>query len=122
MESEVSVTTDWVWDRMKAGEPLFFIELRHPGDVDLTLNKVRGALRMTTDEAKRRFAALPMDRTIVVCSAAPTDEPAVELVRLLVRERFRACALEGGLKAYLAAGLPVEETGQGREMAKLRGY
>lgn len=122
MERDLAVGTEWVWERVKGEEPIFFIELRHAGDVDLTLKKVRGALRVTNDDAARHFAEIPRDRTVVVCSAAPNDEPAYELAGQLVKEGFRARVLSGGFMAYLAAGLPVEEVAQGRNMTRLRGY
>ena len=121
MESDLAVTTDWVWERLKDGEPLFFIELRHAGDVDLTVNGVRGALRLTNDDAQRRRAEIPGDRLVVICSAAPNDEPAFALARQLSGEGFRARALSGGVKAYLQAGLPVAEVGAGRDMTRTRG-
>ena len=121
MASDLAVTTDWVRERMKSGETLFFIEMRHAGDVDLTLKKVRGALRVTSDDARRHIAEIPAGHTVVVCSSAPGDEPAFDLARELVGRGFRAYAISGGLKAYLSAGLPVEEVGQGRDMTRLRG-
>lgn len=122
MESDLSVGTEWVWERIRSEEPLFFIELRHPGDVDFTLNKVRGALRVSSDDAKRHLAEIPRERVVVVCSAAPNDEPAFEFARRLVDDGFRARVLTGGVMAYLAAGLPVEEVARGRDMTRLRGY
>ena len=121
MENDLAVTTDWVRERLKGGEQLFFIELRHPGDLDLTVNKVRGALRATSDDVQKYLPEIPEDREVVVCSSAPTDEPAYQLARLLLQRGFRAHALSGGLKAYLNAGLPVEEAGQGRDMTRVRG-
>lgn len=121
MERDLAVSTDWVRERMKSGEPLFFIELRHAGDVDLTLKKVRGALRVNNDDARRHIAEIPPGHNVVVCSSAPDDEPAFELAGELVDRGFCAYALSGGLKAYLVAGLPVEEVGQGRAMTRVRG-
>lgn len=121
MERDLAVSTEWVRERIKADEPLFLIELRHAGDADFTLRKVRGALRLTDDEARRHLPEIPEGRTVVVCCAAPGDEPALELARTLTERGLRAYALSGGLKAYLSAGLPVEEVGQGREMTRVRG-
>ena len=75
MENDLAVTTDWVRERLKGGEQLFFIELRHPGDLDLTVNKVRGALRATSDDVQKYLPEIPEDREVVVCSSAPTDAP-----------------------------------------------
>jgi len=121
MEHDLAVSTDSIRERIKAGEPLFWIELRRAGDVDLTLLKVRGALRLTDDEARRHPPEVPEGRTVVVCCAAPGDEPALELARSLTERGLHAYVLSGGVKAYLSAGLPVEEVGQGREMTRSRG-
>jgi rhodanese-related sulfurtransferase len=121
MERDLAVSTEWLRERIKAGERPFLIELRRAGDVDLTLLKVRGALQLTDDEARRHPPELADGRTIVVCSAAPGDELALELARALTERGFEAFFLSGGKKAYLSAGLPVDEIGQGREMTRSRG-
>lgn len=121
MRSDLAVSTDWVWERIKEGEPLFFIELRHPGDTDLSVHTVRGALRVNFDEAKRRLSEMPRDRMIVVCAAAPNDEPALELARMLKESGVEAMALRGGLHEYLKAGLPAEEPPAARDMTRNRG-
>jgi rhodanese-related sulfurtransferase len=121
MEKDQGVTTDWVWQRIKNGEQLFFIELRHAGDVDLTLQKIRGALRVTQDNADKFFSEIPRGRMVVICSSAPTDEPAYLLARQLIQQGILACTLSGGVKAYLRAGLPVEEVVQSRNMTRIRG-
>lgn len=121
MERDLAVSTEWLRGRIKAGEPLFLIELRRAGDVDLTLLKVRGALQLTDDEARRHPPEVPEGRVVVVCSAAPGDEPALELAQALTERGLEAFVLSGGKKAYLSAGLPVDEIGQGREMTRSRG-
>lgn len=121
MLSDLAVSTDWVWERIKEGEPLFFIELRHPGDLDLSVHRVRGALRLNFDDAKRHLAEIPRDRVVVVCAAAPDDEPALELARLLKESGIQARALRGGLHEYLKAGLPAEEPRAARDMTRTRG-
>lgn len=122
MTNALAVNTDWVKQQMKIGEPIFFVEVRHSGDLDLAVMKVRGALRLTSDEAQKQLAEIPKERTIVVYSTAPDDEPAAALVRLLLNQGARkAHLLTGGFKAYLSAGLPVEDIGEGRSMPRLRG-
>ena len=122
MASDIAVSTGWVKEQMKRGEPIFFVEVRHAGDLDLAVMKVRGALRLTHDEAQNRLAEIPKQRTVVVYSTAPGDEPALALARLLQSEGHQdAHLLNGGFKAYLNAGLPVEDVGEGRSMQRLRG-
>lgn len=121
MQSDLAVTAEWVRERIRAKESLFFIEIKHAGDADLALNKVQGALKVTTDDAKRHLAEIPRGATVVVCSATPSDDPAWDLARYLVSEGVDAFVLTGGIRAYLVAGLPAEESGQVRDMTRLRG-
>lgn len=121
MREDLEVSSDWVWERINAGEPLFFIEVRHPGDIDLSVQRVRGALRLTGDDARKHLSEIPRDRPVVVCSAMPGAEPALELARLLLGQGFQARALSGGLHGYLKAGLPAEEPAAARDMTRLRG-
>lgn len=121
MRSDLAVSTDWVWERIKEGEPLFFIELRHPGDVDYAVRRVRGALRVDFDDAKRHLPELPRDRLVVVCSGLPNDEPALELASFLTENGVTARVLAGGVAEYLEAGLPADEVKAARDMTRSRG-
>ncbi|WP_224981565.1 rhodanese-like domain-containing protein [Geomonas agri] len=121
MRSELAVTTDWLWERIKEGEPLFFIELRHPGDADFAVHRVRGALRVDWDEARRQLPELPRDRLVVVVSGLPNDEPALELAALFKENGVQARVLAGGVAAYLGAGLPAQEVRAARDMTRIRG-
>lgn len=121
MESELDVTVDWVRERLKEGTELFFIELRHPGDADLAVKRVRGALRVNSDDALRHLSEIPKERLVVVCSAAPNDQPAYQLARQMKDRGFQAHALSGGFKAYLEAGLPVDEVRPAADMTRTRG-
>ncbi|QXE91203.1 rhodanese-like domain-containing protein [Geomonas subterranea] len=122
MRSDLAVSTEWVWERIKEGEPLFFIELRHPGDAGhFAVLRVRGGLRVDFDDARRHLPELPRDRLVVVCSAAPTDEPAFDLAAFLKENGVRARALVGGVAGYFEAGLPAEEVRAARDMTRLRG-
>lgn len=118
MQKELVVSVDWLWERIKEGEPLFFIELHHPGDVDLSVHKVRGALVTNFDDALRHLPELPRDRLVVVCAAVPGDEPALELASRLKEAGVEARALTGGVLEYLKAGLPAEERRAAREMTR----
>lgn len=123
MTNNLTVSADWVQEQMKRGEPIFFIEVRHAGDLDLAVMKVRGALRLDSDQAQNpRFDEIPKERNVVIYSTAPGDEPAAGLAQLLLNQGVRDVhVLSGGFKAYLSAGLPVEDIGAGRSMTRLRG-
>lgn len=122
MTGDLAIGIDWVREKMKRGEPVFWVEVRHAGDGELAVVKVRGALRLTDHEAKDRLDEIPKERTVVVYSTAPNDEPALALTQLLASRGYgRAHLLAGGFKAYLSAGLPVEEIGAGAQMRRSRG-
>ncbi|QWV92171.1 sulfurtransferase [Geomonas oryzisoli] len=121
MGRDLAVSTQWVWERIKGGEPLFFVELRHPGDADLAVYRIRGALRVNFDDARRHLREMPRDRLVVVCSAVPGDEPALELAAFLTDNGVPARALEGGVSRYLEAGLPADEVKAARDMTRTRG-
>jgi rhodanese-related sulfurtransferase len=121
--TDFAVSTDWLHEQMKRGEAIFLVEVRHAGDLDLAVMKARGALRLTDDDAAKRLDEIPKVRMVVVYSTAPTDDPAEKLARLLYNNGNNdAHLLYGGWKAYLSAGLPVEDIGEGRNMQRLRGY
>ncbi|HJV36605.1 rhodanese-like domain-containing protein [Geomonas sp.] len=122
MMSELTVGPEWVREQMKRGEAVFFVEVRHAGDWDLAVQKARGALRLTSDDGQRQLDRIPREGTVVVYSTAPNDRPAEALVMLLSGAGYSgARLLAGGFKAYLSAGLPVEEIGEGSKMQRLRG-
>ena len=121
MYSDLAVSVDWVWERIKEGEPLFFIELHSPGPVCLSVRRVRGALRCEPDEALRHLGEFPRDRIAVVCDAFPGDEPALQLALRLKEAGIEARYLKGGVDEYLKAGLPSEESRGARDMTRNRG-
>jgi rhodanese-related sulfurtransferase len=123
MTNNQTVGADWLQEQMKRGEPIFFIEVRHAGDLDLAVMKVRGALRLDSDQAQKPdLNEIPKERNVVIYSTAPGDEPAAGLAQLLLNQGVKEVhVLSGGFKAYLRAGLPVEEIGSGRSMTRGRG-
>jgi rhodanese-related sulfurtransferase len=71
---------------------------------------IPGALRMTLEEVDAQLAALPRDGEIVLYCTCPNEASAARVARLLMDRGFtRVRPLEGGLDAWIAAGLPVDE-------------
>lgn len=72
--------------------------------------RIPGARAMSVDELDERLAGLPIDRDIVLYCNCPNEASAAHIARLLMDRGFRRVRpLEGGLDAWAAAGLPVEE-------------
>ena len=114
------ITAYEVKSRLKSGEKLFFVNVRHHQDWDLAVMKVRGALRVPDDKLEQHLAEIPRDRTIIVYSTCPGDEPSVKVARLLQQQGWSDVHfLAGGFKKYCEEGLPVEEIGAGSAVKKI---
>lgn len=104
------VTIDRVKGLMNEGNAPFFLNLRHHHDADLAVMKVRGAFSVPDDELERHLGEIPRERTVIVYSSCPGDEPSIGAARLLQQHGWNDVhPLAGGFNAYLEAGLPVEE-------------
>jgi membrane protein DedA with SNARE-associated domain/rhodanese-related sulfurtransferase len=89
---------------------------RPPAIVDVRTTRsfaaqhIPGALRMTLKEVDEQLAALPRDGEIVLYCTCPNEASAARVARHLMDRGFtRVRPLEGGLDAWIAAGLPVDE-------------
>ena len=71
-----------------------------------------GALHLPLGALESRLDTLPTERrVVVVCRSGNRSAKATEL---LVRAGYDAVNLEGGMRAWAAAGLPVEVSPAGR--------
>ncbi len=120
MASGFEITADDLKSRMKKGDPLFLVNVRHHQDWDLAVMKAKGALRVPDDELEAHLEEIPRDRTVVVYSTCPGDEPSIEVAQKLQKLGWQNVhPLHGGFKAYLSAGLPVEEIGVGNSTRRV---
>ena len=102
------VSVDTVKKLLKSGDPLFFVNLRHHLDWDTAVMKARGAFRVSDDRVEQHLSEIPRDRTIIIYSICPGDEPSIRAARLLQQHGWNDVhPLDGGFYAYLRAGLPV---------------
>ena len=67
--------------------------------------RLPGAIRYAGDSAALR---LPRDREIVVYDSDPNELASSPVVAELIRQGYRAKALQGGISDWLAANLPTE--------------
>ena len=106
----IEVTANEIKSRMKSGDPLFFLNIRHHQDWDTGLLKARGALRVNDNEVEEHLEQIPRDSTIIVYSTCPGDEPCIRTVEVLQQHGWNDVHfLVGGFKAYCIEGLPVEK-------------
>jgi rhodanese-related sulfurtransferase len=104
------ITAETVKTLLKRGEPLFFVDLRYDHEWDVAVMKAEGALRIPDDEVEKQADLIPRDRPIVIYSTSPGDEPSFRAARFLLERGWSDVhPLVDGFKAYLEAGLPVEE-------------
>jgi 3-mercaptopyruvate sulfurtransferase SseA len=114
MTEELIISAEALKEYMHQGQTLFFLELRHPDDFyheehEWSLHKVRGGLLLQSDTVERNLAEIPPDQTIIIISDGPGDGISIEASRQLQKHGWKNIhVLEGGFKAYLEEGLPVE--------------
>ena len=68
-----------------------------------------GARHVPLGELEGKIGALPLDRRVVV--ACRSGNRSAQATALLVRSGFEAVNLNGGMRAWAAAGFPVERAG-----------
>jgi rhodanese-related sulfurtransferase/DNA-binding CsgD family transcriptional regulator len=73
---------------------------------------IEGAISVPLAELRRRLADLPRDQEIVAYCRGPYCVLAVEAVKILRAEGFRALRLEDGVHDWQARGLPVASCAQ----------
>ncbi|MHB8122145.1 MAG: rhodanese-like domain-containing protein [Desulfuromonadaceae bacterium] len=116
----LGLTASEVKSRIKRGDQLFFVDVRHHHDWDWAVLKARGALRVNDDEVEKHLEEIPRERTIIVYSTCPADERSSHTAELLQQGGWNdAHFLVGGFDAYCEEGLPVEELGRGSTTRKI---
>jgi rhodanese-related sulfurtransferase len=79
------------------------VDVRYPNEWEA--GRIQGALHVVADELAERLGSLDRDRPVVtVCRSGQRSAAAA---RMLVEEGFDAQNLDGGLDAWVAAGLPL---------------
>ncbi len=69
---------------------------------------IPGALWMTLPELLRSAHVLPDDELIVLCGSDPDGRDSQRACRMLRQRGREAVSLEGGLNAWIRAGLPTD--------------
>ena len=114
MTEELMISAEALKEYLHQGQTLFLLELRHPEDLyheehEWSLFKVRGGLLLQSDTVERHLTEIPPDQAIVIISDGPGDVISIEASRQLQKHGWKNIrVLEGGFKAYLEEGLPVE--------------
>ena len=109
MLKEYAVTAEAVKEHLHHGDPLLYVELRHPHKPDWSLFKAHNSLRLENNTLEQHLAEIPHDRPIVIFSDCPGEETSNQAAQVFKKHGWNDVhKLVGGFNAYLEAGLPVD--------------
>jgi len=91
--------------RLDSGTPLVVVDARLKYPYEHSTVKLPGAIRVAGGAAA---PALPRDREIVVYDSDPNELASTDVAADLIRQGYRAVALQGGIADWIAANLPTE--------------
>jgi rhodanese-related sulfurtransferase len=91
--------------RLDSGAPPVVIDARLKYPYEHSTVRLPGAVRFNGTGA---VPSLPRDRDIVVYDSDPSELASSHVAALLIRQGYRASALQGGIVDWLAANLPTE--------------
>jgi rhodanese-related sulfurtransferase len=106
-ESLLAPRTAWALLQERRAQ---LIELRERDEADLP--RIPGARAIPLDELPSELATLDHERPVVFVSG--TGREAAEAMEVLRSGGITACAVEGGMRAWLDAGLPIESVAETR--------
>jgi rhodanese-related sulfurtransferase len=104
------VSVDELYEMMNRGDDPIVLDVRSRTHRELDGRRIPGARPVDLDDLERTLAEIPRDRDVVVYCACPNEATAVK-VAMLLRDRGirRVRPLAGGIDAWVAAGLGIEE-------------
>ena len=97
-----SLLAPWLAWALVQGGRAQLIDLRQRDEIGLP--RIPGARAIPLDELPSELATLDRERPLVLVSG--TGRKAAEAMDVLRSAGVTACAVEGGMRAWLAAGLP----------------
>jgi membrane protein DedA with SNARE-associated domain/rhodanese-related sulfurtransferase len=98
-----------VWRKIRGGDALAIVDLRHQQEIDLVGAKLPGAIQILPADLGTRVGEIPKDRDIVLYCSCPNEATSARTaMRLQSRGVQRIRPLRGGFEGWVAAGLPVE--------------
>ena len=105
------VSVDELYEMMNRGDDPLVLDVRSRTHRELDGRRIPGARPVDLDDLERTLAEIPRDRDVVVYCACPNEATAVT-VAMLLRDRGirRVRPLAGGIDAWVAAGLGIENT------------
>jgi membrane protein DedA with SNARE-associated domain/rhodanese-related sulfurtransferase len=96
--------------QIAGGKPPVIVDVRSATAQGIDLRRIPGALNVPLQEIELYMRDLPRDSEIVLYCNCPNEASAAQAARLLLNHGFRRVRpLGGGLDAWIAAGLTVEQ-------------
>lgn len=110
------IGVDELYAMMSRGDDPVVLDVRSRTHRELDGRRIPGARPVDLDDLERTLAEIPRDRDVVVYCACPNEATAVK-VAMLLRDRGirRVRPLAGGIDAWVAAGLGIENLTVERE-------
>lgn len=105
------IGVDELYEMMNRGEDPLVLDVRSRTHRALDGRSIPGARTVDLDNLESTLAQIPRDREVVVYCACPNEASAVK-VAILLRERGirRVRPLAGGMDAWVAAGLRIDDS------------
>ncbi len=91
--------------RLESATPPVLVDARLKYPYEHSTVRLPGAVRFAVDGP---VPALPRDRDIVVYDSDPNELASSGVAATLIRQGYRAVALQGGIGDWLTANLPTE--------------
>ena len=91
--------------RIDSGAAPVIIDARLKYPYEHSTVRLPGAIRYLPDDP---LPTLPRDRDIVVYDSDPHELASSHVAAALIKQGFKAAALQGGIVDWLAANLPIE--------------
>ena len=99
------ITKEDLKQRLESGAPPVLIDARLKYPYEHSTVRLPGAVRFTGEGPA---PSLPRDKDLVVYDSDPHELASSRVAAALIRQGYRASALQGGIVDWLAANLPIE--------------
>ena len=99
------ITKEDLKQRLESGASPVLVDARLKYPYEHSTVKLPGAVRFTGDGP---VPTLPRDRDVVVYDSDPNELASSRVAAVLIRQGYRAVALQGGIVDWLGANLPTE--------------
>ncbi|MCW5964908.1 MAG: VTT domain-containing protein [Bryobacterales bacterium] len=102
------ISPEEVWARMRAGEAITVVDLRHGREVEVVGAKVPGALQILPGDLNEEAGKIPAGGEVILYCSCPNEATSARTaMRLQSRGIAHIRPLLGGFEGWVHAGLPV---------------